>query len=327
MVKRQHTVGLAAAKGGFQLDDRLAILSADPLECLHQQTGHALGDVGAGKKLHRVTVFKGSLTPRYLRQIGGKLCVFVASLRHIRVGFHHVPPAGQTGQGLAHNTGVGSLRFRRGGNLHHVGGAFGAAVAELAQDLADLLGSFIVKGFAQARHGVQRTPCVILRKIGPANVRQLVAHTHQLFCPGAVVDGQLPLEQVVPLAVKQTQAVCHIQRIHQGGVIAVVVRQIPHLIGKGHQHLLPPVVLIFPAHFLTDITCQQRVQHPECLLHFGVILAHFFVPPGIASKERGLLRRCLLQLCGTGLDLPPCHHKGVVGVALLRPALALGKCV
>ena len=162
VVKRQHTVGLAATKGGFQLDDRLAVPSADPLECLHQQTGHALGDVGAGKKFHRVTVFKGSLTPRYLSQIGGKLCVFVASLRHIRVGFHHVPPAGQTGQGLAHNTGVGSLRLRRGGNLHHVGGAFGAAVAELAQDLADLLGGFIVKGFAQARHGIQRTPCVIL---------------------------------------------------------------------------------------------------------------------------------------------------------------------
>ena len=67
VVKRQHTVGLAAAKGGFQLDDRFAILSADPLECLHQQTGHALGDVGAGKKLHRVTVFKGTLAPCYLR--------------------------------------------------------------------------------------------------------------------------------------------------------------------------------------------------------------------------------------------------------------------
>ena len=162
MVKRQHTVGLAAAKGGFQLNDRLAVLSADPLECLHQKTGHALGDVGSGKKFHRVTVFKGSLTPRYLRQIGGELCIFVTSLRHIWVRFHHVPPAGQTGQGLAHNTGVGSLGLRRGGNLHHIGGAFGAAVAELAQDLADLLSGFIVKGFAQARHGVQSTPCVIL---------------------------------------------------------------------------------------------------------------------------------------------------------------------
>ena len=98
----------------------------------------------------------------YLRQIGGELCIFVTSLRHICVRFHHVPPAGQTGQGLAHNTGVGSLGLRRGGNLHHVGGAFGAAVAELAQDLADLLSGFIVKGFAQARHGVQSTPCVIL---------------------------------------------------------------------------------------------------------------------------------------------------------------------
>ena len=154
MVKRQHTVGLAAAKGGFQLDDRLAILSADPLECLHQQTGHALGDVGAGKKLHRVTVFKGTLAPCYLRQIGGKLCVFVASLRYIRVRLHHVPPAGQTGQRFAHNAGVGGLGLRRGSNLHYVGGAFGTAVAKLAQDLADLLGGFVVKGFAQARHGV-----------------------------------------------------------------------------------------------------------------------------------------------------------------------------
>ena len=44
-------------------------------------------------------------------------------------------------------------------------------------------------------------------------------------------------------------------------------------------------------------------------------------------EERGLLRCCLLEFCRTGLNFPPCHHEGIVGVALLRPTLALGEGV
>ena len=190
--------------------------------------------------------------------------------------FDDIPPAGQTGKCFAHNAdGVRCFGLCRGGYFGDIGGAFGTAIAELAQHFADLLGSFVVKGFAQARHSVQRTPCIVLREIRTADVRQLVAHAHQLLGPGAVVDGQFALEQVVPLAVEQTQAVGNVQRIHQGSVIAVVVRQVAGLVGEGHQDFLPPVVLIFPAQLLTDIPCQLRVQDAERLLHFGVIVAHF----------------------------------------------------
>ncbi len=60
MIQREHTMGLAAAKGCFELNDGFAVLARNALQSLYQQAGHTFGNVGTGEKFHRVAVFKGT---------------------------------------------------------------------------------------------------------------------------------------------------------------------------------------------------------------------------------------------------------------------------
>ena len=105
MIERQHTVGLAAAKSGFELNNRFSTMPREPLKRLHQESGHALRHIGAGKELDRVSVFNRAFTARYLSQVRCKLCCTVPALSNIRMGLHNVPPAWKMlPEGARHDT-------------------------------------------------------------------------------------------------------------------------------------------------------------------------------------------------------------------------------
>ena len=157
--------------------------------------------------------------------------------------------------------------FGRSYGFSHCCGTRSRTVPCFAQQFANLLRCLIVKGFAQAGHSVQRAPGIVVVEVLSANVGNFVAHTHQLFCPGAVVQRKFTLEKVIPFAVEKPQTICDIQRVYKLPVFSCV-RQIPALVRQGHQNLLPPGILIFMAQFLRHISCQERVQNPKRLLYF-----------------------------------------------------------
>jgi hypothetical protein len=83
MIERKHTVCFAAAEGGFELDNRLTVFTGNTSECLNEKPLHTFRNIGSGEKIHRVTVFVCALTSGNLGEIGGKLGVFVSSLRYV----------------------------------------------------------------------------------------------------------------------------------------------------------------------------------------------------------------------------------------------------
>ena len=94
VVQRQHTMGLTAAERCFQLDDRLTADTGNALQRFHQQARHTLGNIGAGKKLHRVTVLKSTFSAGNLCQVSGKFRRLVASFCYIGMGLDNLSPAG-----------------------------------------------------------------------------------------------------------------------------------------------------------------------------------------------------------------------------------------
>ena len=269
-------MGFTAAESGFQLNNWLSVFTTDPLESLNQQSGHTLCHIGPGKELHRIAVFKSTFAPGYLSQICRELGILVSSLSYVGVGFNHFPPAGETSSSVIQYCGLAGFRpfCRDNGGLCYCSRTFRRTIAGLPEQFADFLCRFIIKGFTETGHGVQRPPSVIIVEILPAQMSQAVAHTHQLLGPGAVIQRQLLFENVVPFTVKQPQAVGNVQRIHQLGVVSVAGK-IPDLVRESHQHFLPPAILVFPSHFQADIACQQGMQDAESLLYFGIIFSHF----------------------------------------------------
>ncbi|MDL2259624.1 hypothetical protein LJB99_01940 [Deltaproteobacteria bacterium OttesenSCG-928-K17] len=99
MIQGQHTVGFAAAKGSFQLNDRLAILPVYTLKSLNQQARHAVSHIGSGKKFDRIAIFISAFPSSHLGQVSREFSVFITPLGHIRVGLNNIPPAWQTADG------------------------------------------------------------------------------------------------------------------------------------------------------------------------------------------------------------------------------------
>ena len=92
VIDRHHAVRLAAAKGGLQLNDRLAAHTVQPLHHLNQQQTHALRNKGALKKCGRLLVLARGSAQVDSRQIGGKLSLLKGAFEHIGVGYDHFTP-------------------------------------------------------------------------------------------------------------------------------------------------------------------------------------------------------------------------------------------
>ncbi len=187
MVKRQHAVRFTAAERCFQLNDRFAAFAADALQELKQKSRHAVGYVGPGEELYRVTVFNSALAPGNLRKVRGEFRGRVTPFRDIRMRDHDVAPSGKA-PALHHSADL--VRFYLGfGRLLRIRGCGSCfrPVSELPIKSADLFLTLRVNLRAEQRHCVQRTFRVRLCKIGIADMGNLITHAHQLGSPGFAV--------------------------------------------------------------------------------------------------------------------------------------------
>ena len=330
VVKRQHAVGLAAAKGGLELDDRLAVLPADAAQRLHQQPLHALGDIGAGKELHRVAVLIGALAARHLRKVGGELGVFVAPLRHVRVRLDDLAPAGQAADGRRLHHACGGFRLARalpGGHGAFRGRARGA-VDVLAVDGAN--GAFGLRIHLPGKlgNGVQIAGGVLVGNVLAADVGDVVADLAYQHRPGVRLAAHEHLEAVFPVAQEHVAAGGDVQRVRA----LAKVRQLAEAVllvlkagGKGHDRLLPPELVVFLiigdalAYLPAEPGGHRIPQNGERLRDLFRVL-HGEPSSNVHLR---LLRLHAAQFRGAGLYVRPGDHQVVVGGALLRPLLAL----
>ncbi len=273
VVQSQHAVRLAAAKGRLQLNHGLAVQPRHAPQGLHQQPLHSLRHVGTAEELHRVAVLQRALATRHLRQVRRELRVAVAALRHVLVGLHHVAPARQAAHGhrlrrVLPGGGLGRVRVARGGN-----GALGAAVARLPQQGIDFGRPLAVNLVAQAAHGVQRAPGVVLGEVLHAAVCPLHARALQLYGPGAAVARELPAEDLVPLEVNDAQACQYVERAGQLAGRASLGKVPPLLRREVRQHALGPPALAVGGHkLLRDVGHKGVEQDVEALGHLQVVL-------------------------------------------------------
>ena len=184
---------LAAAECRLELDHRLAVLAADASECLHKQTCHALGHIGTCKELHGVAILERALAACDLCEVCSELGVLVPPRRHIRMRFDYVAPARQTAQGNrlqdAARIGGGCFWCRdRRRAIHRTGSR---AIAQLAQNLADLLCTIGIDRRTETRHRIECPPCIIIGEILAAEMGKIIAHTLEFLHPGAIAHRQL----------------------------------------------------------------------------------------------------------------------------------------
>ena len=92
MVDREHAVGLAATKGGLQLDHRVAALAGEALGDGDQQQAHAFGDEGAGEEGLGVLVLRRRGAVGDLRDVSGELGLLEGALEHVLVGAGDLAP-------------------------------------------------------------------------------------------------------------------------------------------------------------------------------------------------------------------------------------------
>ena len=85
MIHRQHRVGLAAAKGRLQLDDRFATLAVEPLRHLGEQLAHTFSNEGAFIKRLRVAVFWRRLARPHGGQVSCKFGLLERAIQHVAV--------------------------------------------------------------------------------------------------------------------------------------------------------------------------------------------------------------------------------------------------
>ena len=192
VIEREHTVCLAAAECRLELDHGLAVLAADASKRLHEQPRHALGHIGTRKELHGVAILERALAACDLCEVCGELGVLVPSRRHIRMRFDYVAPARQTAHGDrlqdAARIGCGCFGGRDRRTIHR---ASRRAIAQLAQNLADLLCTIGVDRRTETRHRIERTPCIIIGEILAAEMGKIIANTLEFFHPGAIAYRQL----------------------------------------------------------------------------------------------------------------------------------------
>src|SRR5215210_6014581 len=106
MVEGQHRVGLAAAENGLELYGGIATFASETLSGVSQETDHAVGQVGALEELYGVLVFGVGGTVDHLGQVGGELGLLVASLAHVWMRVHDLPPGEQALRASRHNRGL-----------------------------------------------------------------------------------------------------------------------------------------------------------------------------------------------------------------------------
>ena len=317
----------AAAEGRFELDDRLAVLAGNALQRLHQKTGHAFGHIGSGEEFHRVAVFVRSFAARDLRKVGGELGVAVAALSHVRMRFDDIAPAWQVGGRFRKD--AGSLgrggHGLRGGLFSDSRRTGGRTVAGFTQEGAYLFGGFRVELFTKAGHGIEGAPGIAVVEVFRAYVGQPVAHPHEFLGPGAMVDRKTLAEHLAPQHVEQNEATLDIQRFHELLVRPFEREAAPLQVVQGGEHSLPPPVRpVFHAERGADIGGKSAKQGMEALGHKFIVLWH-------SSFSLALDKGTLLGTAAGGaqfgnllLYFGPRDHKGVVGVGLGVPALALG---
>ena len=92
VVHGQHGVGLAAAKGCLELDDRVAALAGKTLRHGDQQMAHALGDVGPFKKRAGVLILARSLARGPGGDVGRKFRLQEGPFQNVRVGQNDFTP-------------------------------------------------------------------------------------------------------------------------------------------------------------------------------------------------------------------------------------------
>ena len=107
--------------------------------------------------------------------------------------FDYVAPARKTAQWDslqdAARIGGGCLGGRdRRRTIHRAGRR---AIAQLAQNLADLLCTIGVDRGTETRHRIERTPCIIVREILAAEMGKIIAHPLELLHPCTIAHRQL----------------------------------------------------------------------------------------------------------------------------------------
>jgi len=192
MVEREHTVGLAAAERRLKLNNRFAVLAADAAERLLQKPRHAFRNICTSKKLHWVAVFICTFATGNLGEVGSKLGVLIASLRHIGVWLDNVTPARKPAEGRdIQDAGLLALYsgYRNSRRFGNSGRAAGAAVPGSTEQASNLLRAVGVYLVTQARHRVESTPGIVIGEVLAPEVCKFVSYTFKFDCPCAVVDG------------------------------------------------------------------------------------------------------------------------------------------
>lgn len=214
MVECQHTVRLTAAEGRLQLDDRLATLSRDTFQRLHQESPHAGGDIGSREKLHRVLILHGCRPARYLREVRGELRVAVGPIRHVRMGLDYLTPTRQPGIRLTEHLHAvflvdGALGLRR--KLLHGGGTIGRTVKDGAHHCGKPRRAVCVESLTETRHRIQCAARILAAAVLRALVGQGVPRSLELLAPVSMVDAELTPEDRIPLVVEELEAALQVQ--------------------------------------------------------------------------------------------------------------------
>ena len=103
MIKRQHGVGLAAAKIGLKLDHRIAARVGESLGGADQKRAEAVGEVGAAKELPRIAVFRRRAAGMDLAEIGGELRLQELAGRNVLVWLDDLAPRQQPSSRIDRN--------------------------------------------------------------------------------------------------------------------------------------------------------------------------------------------------------------------------------
>ena len=108
VIDRHLGVGLAAAEGGLELDDRIAAAAGEAVEHRVEQQAHALGDVGALEEQHRVLVLRRGLAGMDPGQVGRELGLLEGAFEDVLVGYGDLAP------GFECHAGSSRLQFQMG---------------------------------------------------------------------------------------------------------------------------------------------------------------------------------------------------------------------
>ena len=92
VVNRQHGMRLAAAKGGLQLDHRIAALAVESLGHGGQQQAHSLRDEGALEECRGILILAGGLAGAHRGDVGRELGLLERAFEHVGMGMCDFAP-------------------------------------------------------------------------------------------------------------------------------------------------------------------------------------------------------------------------------------------